>query len=82
VKSDILLAPHHGSNGSSSKLFLEAVTPKVCIISSGYGNPFGFPSHEVLKRLNEQGCRTLRVDSVGAVEVSAPQGGFQIRSFR
>jgi len=82
LKSDILLVPHHGSRSSSSKPFLEAVTPKACIISSGQGNPFGFPSHEVLGRLGDQGCRILRVDEVGAVEVSAAQGGFQVRTFR
>jgi len=82
LKSDVLLAPHHGSRSSSSKPFLVAVTPKVCIISSGQGNPFGFPSHEILGRLGGQGCRVLRVDEVGAIEVSAAQGGFQIRTFR
>jgi competence protein ComEC len=82
LKSDVLLVPHHGSRSSSSKPFLEAVTPKVCIISSGQGNPFGFPSHEILGRLGAQGCRILRVDEVGAIEVSAAQGGFQIRTFR
>jgi competence protein ComEC len=81
LKSDILLAPHHGSISSSSKPFLEAVNPKVCIISSGKGNPFGFPSPEILGRLKGQGCRILRVDEIGAIEVSAEPEGFQIRSF-
>jgi competence protein ComEC len=82
LKSDVLLAPHHGSRSSSSRAFLEAVNPKVCIISSGQGNPFGFPSQETLGRLRDQGCRILRVDELGAIEVSAAQGGFQIRTFR
>jgi len=82
LKSDVLLAPHHGSRSSSSRAFLEAVAPKSCIISAGQGNPFGFPSQEILGRLKAQGCRTLRVDEVGAIEVSTAQGGFQIRTFR
>ena len=82
LKTDVLLVPHHGSNSSSSKAFLEAVSPQLCVISSGKGNPFGFPSEDVLGRLRGQGCRILRVDEVGAIEVSAEQGGFQIRSFR
>jgi len=82
LESDVLLAPHHGSKSSSSRPFLEAVNPKVCIISSGKGNPFGFPSQEILGRLRGLGCRILRVDELGAIEVSAEQGGFQIRSFR
>jgi competence protein ComEC len=82
LKSDVLLAPHHGSRSSSSKPFLEAVNPRACIISSGQGNPFGFPSHEILGRLKIQGCSILRVDELGAIEVSAAQGGFQVRTFR
>jgi competence protein ComEC len=82
LKSDILLAPHHGSKGSSTTAFLEAVNPKVCIISSGKGNPFGFPSQEILGRLKNLGCRTLRVDEIGAIEVSTEPPGFHIRSFR
>jgi competence protein ComEC len=82
LRSDVLLAPHHGSRSSSSKPFLEAVAPKVCVISSGHANPFGFPSQEVLERLKGQGCRVLRVDEVGAVELSVAQEGFQISSFR
>jgi competence protein ComEC len=82
LKSDILLAPHHGSNSSSSPAFLEAVNPKICVISSGKRNPFGFPSQEILKRLKGLECRILRLDESGAVEVSAGQEGFQVRSFR
>jgi competence protein ComEC len=82
LKSDVLLAPHHGSKSSSSKLFLEAVAPKVCVISSGYGNPFGFPSPEVLGKLKGQGCRILRVDEAGAIEVSVGQETIQIRTFQ
>jgi competence protein ComEC len=81
LKSDVLLAPHHGSRSSGSKPFLEAVAPKVCIVSSGQGNPFGFPSQEVLGRLRGQECRVLRVDEVGAVEVRSEQGELLIRSF-
>ena len=82
LKSDVLLAPHHGSRSSSSEPFLEAVTPKVCIISSGLGNPFGFPSLEILDRLRGHGCRILRVDEVGAIEVSLGPEGPRARSFR
>jgi competence protein ComEC len=82
LKSDFLLAPHHGSKSSSSMVFLEAVRPLVCIISAGKGNPFGFPSREILERLNARGCRILRVDEVGATEISMGRDGPRIKSFR
>jgi len=82
LKSDILLAPHHGSKSSCSAAFLEAVSPEACIISSGKDNPFGFPSQEILRRLRGAGCRILRMDEIGAIEVTTGQEGFQIKSFR
>jgi competence protein ComEC len=82
LKSDVLLVPHHGSKSSSSSAFIDAVRPKVCIISAGKGNPFGFPSQDVLRRLRETGCRIKRTDEAGATEVSVEQGGLQLRSFR
>jgi competence protein ComEC len=82
LKSDVLLVPHHGSKSSSSLAFMDAVRPKVCIISAGKDNPFGFPSHEVLGRLKDAGCRITRTDEAGATEVYIEQGGVRIRSFR
>jgi competence protein ComEC len=82
LKSDVLLVPHHGSKSSSSLAFVDAVRPKVCIISAGKDNPFGFPSHEVLGRLRDAGCRITRTDEAGATEVYIGQVGVRIRSFR
>jgi competence protein ComEC len=82
LKSDVLLVPHHGSKSSCSAAFLEAVSPEACIISSGKDNPFGFPSQEILRRLRGAGCRILRMDEIGAIEVTTGQEGFQIKSFR
>ncbi|NLD39552.1 MAG: DNA internalization-related competence protein ComEC/Rec2 [Desulfatiglans sp.] len=76
LKSDALLVPHHGSRSSSSKPFLETVSPKVCIISSRQGNRFGFPHAEVLERFRRAGVRILRIDQGGAVEVKIGEGIF------
>ena len=82
LKSDILLAPHHGSRGSCTKPFLKAVGPDICIISSGSGNYFGFPHLQTLKRLKDTGCRIIRIDQVGAVEISVSEDRFEVRSFQ
>jgi len=81
LKSDILLAPHHGSKSSCSKHFLEMVRPGISVISSGSGNHFGFPHPETLHRLEETGCRIIRTDRVGAVQVYARPERFEINSF-
>lgn len=50
LQSDILLAPHHGSNTSSSDLFIKTVSPKYVVFSQGFMNRWGFPRDEVLQR--------------------------------
>jgi len=81
LKSDILLAPHHGGRSSSSKSFLERVRPSICVISSGSGNPITFPHPETLKRLTDIGCRTIRIDQMGAVQISVGPDRYKIRSY-
>jgi len=70
LKSTVLLAPHHGSKTSSSKMFIEKVNPEVIIISSGWKSRFGFPHPSVLKRYKEKGCRILGTARNGAVSMS------------
>lgn len=81
LQSTVLLACHHGSKSSNSESFLSAVKPKWCIISAGSRNAFGFPNAGVLKRLEQLGCQTLRIDQVGAVRVGVTPGHLQIKTF-
>ena len=48
LKSDILLAGHHGSKTSSSEIFLKTVSPKLIIFSAGKDNPYHHPNKSVL----------------------------------
>lgn len=60
-KIKILKVSHHGSKNSTSEEFLEAIKPKVAIISVGK-NSYGHPTQEVLDRLNKIGSQILRTD--------------------
>lgn len=51
LNSTILKAAHHGSGGSSTDQFLNAVSPTVALISSAYDSQYGHPQPETLKRL-------------------------------
>ena len=61
LQSDYLKVGHHGSDSSSGDNFLQAVNPKVSIISVGK-NTFGHPSFRVLRHLERAGTVIWRTD--------------------
>lgn len=64
---DLLIAGHHGSKYSTSEWLLETVRPEVVFISAGKDNPYGHPAPDLLKRLEEFGCRVYRTDINGTL---------------
>jgi beta-lactamase superfamily II metal-dependent hydrolase len=72
LDADVLKAGHHGSRTSSSRSFLNAVTPEVVIISLGAGNTYGHPHKEALDRILSAGTEHLfRTDVDGTITLSA-----------
>ncbi len=67
LKSDFLLAPHHGSKTSSTAEFIAAVSPKAVLIQSGFTNSYGHPHPSVLSRYQESGTQIWRTDQHGAL---------------
>lgn len=60
---------HHGSRYSSSDPFLEAVSPKICLISCGKDNSYGHPHDQAMKRLRAYTDNIYRTDELGTVSV-------------
>jgi competence protein ComEC len=71
LHSDLLKVGHHGSAYSSSSGFVEAVQPRVALISVGRHNLFGHPAPTTLVTLRSRGARILRTDRCGAVTITA-----------
>ncbi|MGC8722733.1 MAG: DNA internalization-related competence protein ComEC/Rec2 [Acidobacteriota bacterium] len=69
-----LMAPHHGSATSSSPAWLDAVAPKVILISVGRANRFGHPSPAVLARYASLPARVYRTDRDGALLLDLTEG--------
>lgn len=69
LAADVLKTGHHGSSTSSTAAFLDAVAPRVALVSVGSGNTYGHPSAEVMRRLVERGATVLRSDQLGSVVV-------------
>jgi beta-lactamase superfamily II metal-dependent hydrolase len=66
----LLKVTHHGSNTSSTPLFLSRFPPKIAVIQVGADNPYGHPTPETLDRLQRAGARVFRNDEHGDVIVT------------
>jgi competence protein ComEC len=80
LRSDVLLASHHGSRRSNTQPFLEEVKPRFCVVSSRSSEPPRFPHPETLERMEKIGCRVLRIDRLGAITFTASKEHMEIRS--
>ncbi len=67
INSDLLKVSHHGSDTSSSEMFLNAVNPKYAVISVGEKNKYGHPNAIILDRLNKNGSKIFRTDMDGDI---------------
>jgi competence protein ComEC len=81
LRSDVLKVGHHGGKNSTTQEFLNAVEPRIGIISVGEANPYGHPSPELLERLQAAGVRILRTDRNGAVHVLTDGRQLEVRCF-
>jgi competence protein ComEC len=75
LKSDVLIAPHHGSKTSSTAEFVQAVAPRAVIYPVGYRNRFGHPHADVKERYRQLGSAAYRTDDGGAISVELRQDG-------
>lgn len=67
LSAQVLKAGHHGSDTSSSLEFLQAVNPKMAVISVGEGNKYGHPCEVTLDKYNDLGIKYYRTDEDGTV---------------
>lgn len=78
LASDILKVGHHGSSTSTSDHFLEAVDPRIAIISCGRRNKFRHPHKSTIKKLNSKRIKTYRTDKQGAIVINTDGKKFSI----
>ena len=67
LKSEILLAPHHGSQTSSSLSFIDYVEPLYVIFSTGIHNRYRHPHPQIIDRYLKQHIHILNTASDGAI---------------
>jgi competence protein ComEC len=82
LASDVLKAPHHGSNTGLSPALLAAAHPRVAFISVGRGNPYGHPAPETLRLLRDAGVPVYRTDEQGTIEFLSDGAQLWVRAER
>ena len=75
--ADVLKIGHHGSKGSTSKNFLNAVNPSYAIITTGE-NDYGHPTKKVLDLLNAKDIEVLRSDFHGNITAVTDGNGLTV----
>jgi len=78
----VLKVPHHGSRTSSTPRFVDAVAPRVAVVSVGADNRYRLPSPEVEARYRARGACVLRTDRCGAVTVATDGARLEVRTRR
>jgi competence protein ComEC len=72
---EILKSPHHGSRTSSTAPWVEALHPRIVLVSCGEKNRFGHPGRATMGRYRLAGARVWRTDREGAIRVTPGRGG-------
>ena len=69
LRADVLKVGHHGSRTSTTAALLDAVAPRLAVISVGRINTYGHPSPGTLSALARAGVQVVRTDRAGTVVV-------------
>lgn len=67
---ELMVAGHHGSKYSNSKLLLDTVRPDVVVFSVGGDNHYGHPTQEAMDRFLSVGAQLYRTDLNGTVTIT------------
>lgn len=82
LRADVVLAPHHGSAGSSQAALVRATGARLVLVSAGRGNRFGHPDALVVRRWRHAGAEVLGTADSGALRVWLDARGLAVRERR
>jgi competence protein ComEC len=80
LRADLLKVAHHGSGTSSTQEFLDAVRPRVALVSVAARNFYGHPDPQVMRRLSAGAAAVLRTDQLGTVVAETDGAGWTLRA--
>jgi competence protein ComEC len=69
LRGSILKVAHHGSQTSTTETMLDAVAPRIALVSAGRENGFGHPHRVVVERLASRSARIFTTAESGTLRV-------------
>jgi competence protein ComEC len=66
---DLIVVPHHGSRSSSTPELVLTTRPAWALVSTGWGNRWGFPAPDVVERWRKAGAIVLSTDRQGEISI-------------
>jgi len=82
LRSTVLKAGHHGSSSSSGGAFIDAVNPRVAVVSSAYDSQYGHPHEEVLRRFADRSIPTYWTATHGDIVFVSDGATVSVRTQR
>ena len=80
LRSDVLMAAHHGGWQSNGPELLRAVAPRHILVSCGGGRQA--PRAEALRRFEEAGALVWRTDLQGVITVCSDGAQVSVQGYR
>lgn len=85
LSANVLVAPHHGSNSSSSLAFVQAINAELTIFPVGYRSRYNHPHPTIWQRYQQyhgENERLLRSDWHGAIIMRFANNQYTVESWR
>jgi competence protein ComEC len=82
LEAGVLVAPHHGSNTSSTTPFIHHVKPEWVLFPTGFLNRFGFPKSAVVDRYANIASNKANTADAGRIKVLWDKQNWHVSLFR
>ena len=79
-RGSLLKLPHHGSRHAQPGLYLDLMQPSTVFVSSGRGNPYGFPHQPTIDACTTRRIPLYRTDHHGMLTFRIENGRWQAQA--
>lgn len=82
LSATLLVAPHHGSNTSSSSVFINSVQPEYVVFSAGFMNRWRMPTKKVIGRYKNASVNILSTAESGMISFTFTGDLFLVSEYK